>query len=193
MRRQYRVSWQFGIMFLVLWLFMASIVLGVRLSVDENESDWAMITHKTYEFSLEYPTKWQAKTYGEDGFKGDKEFKLWIYRSLLDPFRVEVRYRAMESPALQDVITWSNERIERYKKVKNGGSRDYTELRMFEDMIGDQSVVRRIYTMSGLQIEEVYIARRHDMIIIALRTPESQFDSYKDEFERILNSFEPLQ
>lgn len=41
--------------------------------------------------------------------------------------------------------------------------------------------------------EDVYIARNSDMIIITLQSNTLEFDSYLDDFNRIVSSFEPLK
>ena len=180
----------------IVWLIVAALFMGVTApwNSGEAESKWETITHPVYDFSLEYPTKWRLQTFGEYGFKGDRDFKLWIYRSQRNSFRVDVRFRGKDlPPTLEDVVLWSNERIEKYKSGNSHADGYYQELEFYEDEVNNHPAIRRIYTMSGMQIEEVYIARQNDMITISLRSPISEFDSYKNDFERIVHSFEPME
>jgi hypothetical protein len=180
---------------IIIWLVVMSLYQGLSgpwNSGDAN-SDWETISHPLYNFSIEYPTKWRLETYGEYGFKGVRDLKVWIYRSMSDSFRVDVRYRSKDSPSLKEVIQWSNESIDQFKSRPSHIEGYYQELDFYEDLVHETPVARRIYIMSGLQIEEVYFALDNDMVIISLRSPITEFDSYKDDFERIVESFSPTE
>ena len=49
-----------------------------------------------------------------------------------------------------------------------------------------------LFKKSQLVIEEVYISRSHDMVIITLKVDEESFDEYLENFNRMVDSFEPL-
>lgn len=188
-----KVSWKMAVLFVFIWFIAASILLDFWPIV-RTEGEWQTITNSEYGFSVDYPTKWNARIYGENGFKGGKEIKLRIYRSAVGIFGISVRYQAFNNPNLEDVANWGNRRIEEINEYRLKHDKPLMEeVFLKEDIIREQAILRRRYAQSDYSIEDVYIARSDDMIIITLQAPTDSFESYLDDFNSIVASFRPLE
>ena len=173
-------------------------ILLVGCNYSKNNSSWKTVSHEEYGFSIDYPSRWNAQTYDVDGRKGDKEVKLDVYSSLWGDLWISVRQNEnVPKPNLNDVIDWSNQRINKYQRssLEHEGDLDYyfEEIFLNEDKIDEYSVMRRRYQLGILLREEVYIARETDMFIITLQYPETGFENYLDDFNYMVNSFSPLE
>lgn len=192
MRKKIILSLVITLSFLAIWLVVLSVLL--QLPINRSQTEWATITNAQYNFSVDYPTKWIARTYGEHGFKGEKDVKLLIYRSLLGYFEIAVYYQPASEPTLQDVITWGDMRI---AKINQGlirrGEETIEKSVIEEDTIDGHKIAKRVYWGGGVKNEDVYIARTNDMIIIRLQSEEDDFEKYLPDFEKIVQSFRPLQ
>lgn len=194
MRKQVQASWRTILIFLLVWFIGASILLDFWPIV-RSEGDWKTITNLEFGFSVDYPTKWKARTYGEHGFKGGDEIKLRIYRSLTGIFVITVQYLEMPNPTVEDAVKWGNSRIS--DSIDNlraqGKPPNYETIELEEITIDGHTVMRQRYKLGNAMYEEVYIARTNDIIIITLQAVETEFDSYLEEFNAIVASFRPLE
>jgi len=182
----------------IMFFSVLLITLLVGCNDSKNNSSWKIVSHKEYGFSIDYPSRWNAQTYDVIGRKGDEEVQLDVYSSIWGDLWISVRQNAnVPSPNLNDVIEWSNQRINKYQRnsLKHEGDSDYyfEEIFLKEDKIDEYSIMRRRYQLGILLREEVYIARETDMIIITLQYPETGFEYYLDDFNRMVNSFSPLE
>jgi hypothetical protein len=192
MPKAIRVSWRAIILFVLVWFIGASILLDFWPFI-RSEGKWKTVTNTQYGFSVDYPTKWVARTYDEHGFKGEDEVKLRIYRSLLGVFEIAIRYQEASEPTLAEVVAWGDARITSINRNLVGrGEISYEEVTLWEDIIRGHTVARRVYKREGVMKEDVYIARTNDMIIITLQSEERDFDNYLEDFEAIVVSFKPL-
>jgi hypothetical protein len=193
MRKQIQVSWRTIFLFLLVWFIGASILLDFWPIV-RSEGDWKTVTNMEYGFSVDYPTKWKARTYGEHGFKGGDEIKLRVYRSLMGAFVITVQYQAMPDPTLLDAVSWGKSEID--NSISNltarGEQPNYESIRLEEDVVNGYTVMRQTYKLGSVMYENVYIARTNDIIIISLQAEPSQFDGYLEDFNAIVSSFRPL-
>jgi hypothetical protein len=154
---------------------------------------WKTLMHDQYYFSIEYPGKWTATKYGESGYRGANEIKLYIYRTHFENFSIRIIQIDSENPTLEEVAGWGENRInqlnlnedqpERILKVQN--LRDYI-------VEGNKALVRR-YGNIGRTYEEVYIARPNDMIIIQLSAEADDIEQFLADFYRIVDSFQTLE
>ncbi len=183
MRKQIHVSWPVAILFVLVWFIAATILLDVWPIV-RSEGEWETVTNMEYGFSVDYPTKWKARTYGEHGFKGEDEIKLLIYRSLTGLFEIGVEYKEMPNPTLQDVVAWGESQINKS---------NYVLIKEEEEVLNGYPVIRQRYRLGSAMYESVHIARTNDMIIISLQADEAEFDSYLEDFDAIVASFRPLE
>lgn len=194
MRKQVRVSWRTILIFLLVWFIGASILLDFWPIV-RSEGDWKTITNVEYGFSVDYPTKWKARTYGEHGFKGGDEIKLRIYRSLTGIFVITVQYLEMPNSTVEDAVNWGNSRIN--DSIDNlraqGKQPNYENMGLEERIINGHTAMRQRYRLGNAMYEDVYIARTNDIIIITLQAGETEFDGYLEDFDAIVASFRPLE
>ena len=188
MPKKVRTSLLIAILFILLWLILMIVLLQIPIARPEGE--WSTIINSEYSFSLDYPRKWNARTYGEEGFKGSHETRLRIYRSLRDVFEITVYQRTATNPTLDNVVAWGFARI--YKISIRGGNVGYEEFDLYEDTINGQRIRRRIYGSGTVKREDVYIVRPNDMIIITLQSTKNDFDNYNEDFDQILNSFKTI-
>jgi hypothetical protein len=121
--------------------------------------------------------------------------KLEMYQSLLGDFRVFIFQRGSQGvPSLEDVSGWGALRIQEVNEsVSNRRELLWQEIDLWEDSIQGHPVLRRRYGNEQFMFEDVYIARNSDMIIITLQSDAPVFDSYLDDFNRVVASFEPLE
>lgn len=187
-----RTSLKIAFLFVLIWFLAASILLDWWPLIRPS-NEWETITNLEYGFSVEYPTKWKAATYGEHGFKGGDDIKLRIYRSAFGAFVISVRYRAANNPSLEDVVTWGDRRIAEINgNYLQRGQTGCEILDEWSDVIREQEVIRRRYDCGDTSKEDVYIARTNDLIIIILQTDKGELDSYIEDFEAIVASFRPI-
>jgi len=194
-RKTFHVTWPFVLGFTVLWLILMFVLLRGRLPVAPDKVVWSRIVNDEYNFSIEYPSKWAADTFGEHGSRGATDMKLEIYQSLLGNFRVFIFQRNHQGePNLEDVNNWGALKIkEANESFNNRGDPRWQEFDLWEDSIQGHPVLRRRYGNEQFMFEDVYIARSSDMIIITLQSDAPVFESYLDDFNRVVASFEPLE
>ena len=195
MHRKVRISWRTAILFVLVWFLGATILLDLWPLV-RNKGEWKTITNTQYGFSVDYPTKWIARTYGEHGFKGGDEIKLRIYRSALGDFLIRIDYMVMPTPTLDDTVAWGQSKIDSSiaNIIEQDREPNFTLINLEEMAVNGHPVVRKRYKIrDGIMYESVYIARASDMIIITLQANELDFDSYLEDFDAIVASFRPLE
>ena len=145
-------------------------------------------------FSLEYPDKWRVKLFNESGDKGAHETKLTILGRGPGFNGIVVKWVEMESPTVEDAASWDDIRLTKLGKAANSrGEAGYRQISLEEDELNDTPILRRIYRLRNGQFEAVYIARANDFIIITLQTTQDYHDKYKEDFDRVVESFRPLQ
>jgi hypothetical protein len=155
--------------------------------------EWRTITNDLYHFSVEYPTKWSTRIYGENGHRGADEVKLRIYRSFTGYFEIAVQRKEAIDPSVNDVADWGEDRIERLNRIKPRSRESYQELDFRVDFVEGNKVFVRRYADGEITKEDVYIARENDMIIITLQSETDDFDEYLEDFYRIVDSFRTVE
>ncbi|MCB0033516.1 MAG: hypothetical protein KDE51_05845 [Anaerolineales bacterium] len=173
-------------------------------ATQSNNPQWVTVKHEQYNFSIDYPTKWVVNLYGEVGYKGVDEQKLIIgpqrptfgLPSPSSTFSIIVRQRPFDNPSLQDALKWGNETIDQNPLQEGLQTKPgYKEFLFQEEEIAGYNAIRQRYTYSylgGMIIEELYIPRENDMIIISLGVQEEYFNSFYPDFQRIVNSFKTI-
>jgi hypothetical protein len=78
-------------------------------------------------------------------------------------------------------------------QLRGRGESPLTEIGLWEDKIEGELISRRRYGNERIMFEDVYLARNSDMIIITLQSGAAEFESYLDDFNRIVDSFEPVE
>lgn len=194
MRKKVLFSFSVAFLFLAVWSVLMIVLLQLPINGRQSRTEWETITNTQYNFSVEYPTKWLARTYDELGKRGYEPVKLDIYRSLLGNFKIEVLFQSASNPTLEDVVSWGDARINSgNKSLQSRGEDTYEKSPLQEDTINGQEILRRVYQRSVIKSEDIYIARDNDMIIITLQSEKEDFDAYLEDFERIVQSFRPLE
>ncbi len=194
MVKQTRFSWGKVLLFVFVWFIAYSFLSGFWPIV-RSDGEWKTITNLQYGFSIDYPTKWNAQIYDESGFKGEDDVKLRIYRSFRDIFEISVEYKSASEPTLKEVIEWGKSQIDDSIASLNsrGIEPNYSLIYSEETVISGHTVVRERYRLGEAMYENIYLARKNDMIIITLQTKETEFDSYLEDFNVIAASFRPLE
>lgn len=189
MRKTFSIPWRTALIFVLIWFIVASILLDFWPFV-RTEGGWKTLTHEQYGFTIDYPSQWVARQYGEHGHKGADEIKLIIHRSWLS-FQITLRRKEFSNPTLEDAVAWGDAMSSHLRGgLDEQGDPAYEE--MWEDNIQGHPVVRRRYKYRSTMYEDVYIARRNDLIIIRLQSEEHDFYNHLPDFERIVSSLRPL-
>ncbi|MCB8979038.1 MAG: hypothetical protein H6657_16615 [Ardenticatenaceae bacterium] len=183
-----KISLKTALLFVMVWLLLASISLGYW-PVNRSEGEIATITHELYGFSIDYPTKWKIDTYGENGYRGNDDLKLQIYRTTLNNFAIFIYQTCATEATLQDVHSWRMKPITRLNREEF----TYSRISYDEDELNGYPIIRHIYIINDTKFEEVYIARSDDMLSIRLQAPIEDFDSYLEEFDALVASFRSLE
>lgn len=159
-----------------------------------NQIVWKTASHSEYGFSVDYPTRWISRTYGEHGYRGQDEAKLLIDdRSPQNIFAITIFYFEKSDPSLEDVVFWGDLRIESSNRnFTRRGEDNYEVIDEWNDSINGEPITRRKYGNTSIVKEDVYLARDNDMIIITFQATPTDFQLYKDDFDRIISSFRPL-
>jgi hypothetical protein len=182
-----------ALLFIIGWSFFMAILTDSMPFGRGPEGEWATITHEKYDFSIDFPTKWKIDTYGDEGHRGLDEVKLRIWENNLNSFKIEIWLTPYEAPTLEDVVEWDERWLERgIENVTSRGGKDYKEIAFENSTIQDQKVLRRTYTLGDYFYEVVYIARTNDMAKIKLQSPKGTYESYLEDFNRIVSSFSPI-
>lgn len=191
-RKTLHVSWPIVLIFTMVWvLFMGVLIFGSPFRGTDGE--YETVTNEQYNFSVTYPSKWRAHAYGEWGFRGQHEVRLRIFLTQFGSFEISISSKAAHQPAVEDVAAWGFDRLQQ----ANSGSQASESLGFLahpltEDEIAGERVLKRRYSNQQWELEEVYIARAEDMIIITLYSGGSVTDSLQSEFNKIVASFRPV-
>lgn len=192
-RKTVHVSWPVVLAFTVLWLVVMALLYGPRFP-RASGSEFRSVRSEQFGFSVIYPAKWRAHTYGEEGFRGQTEVKLRIFERQFGSFEITISRQAAPQPTVQDVAAWGAERIDRTNERLQGSSTPQFEAyALTEGETAGQQVLRRRYSNNRTEVEEIYIARTNDMIIITLDSDASAYESLLDEFNQIAESFRPIE
>ncbi|MFZ0546383.1 MAG: hypothetical protein WAM60_13140 [Candidatus Promineifilaceae bacterium] len=182
----------FTVVFILFWLLVASHNLGLWNYL-RPAGEWKTITNDLYHFSVDYPTKWSAHTYGEYGDRGASEIKLRIYGSLYSDFKISIEQMSAETPTLDDVVEWGERRIIHLNIGERRSRYIYRELSSRIDFVDGNKVIVRRYGNVERTFEEVYIARPDDMLMIRLQVDTEDLDQYLDDYYRIVDSFHTIE
>ncbi|RMG69628.1 MAG: hypothetical protein D6711_19090 [Chloroflexi bacterium] len=177
--------------FVLVWLLAALSVLNLWPSGDQNE--FKTITHERYGFSLQYPARWRAALYGENGLRGNRETKLRITGSGLEAFSVNVYYQQLEHPTMEDAIKLTDAYIKRgdfYASSENLPLCTLSE--RYEELLKNKIVIKQKYNCHDSYYYQVLFPRQNDIIIIEYEASSDVYEKYLPEFEAIVNSFTPL-
>lgn len=159
---------------------------------------WTTTSSERYSFQVDHPAKWVSHHYGEFGWHGNEEIKLRI-SGIDEGFNgVYVRWIPVENMSIEDAAALGKELIiQNIQPTIKRGEPGFSELDYYTSVIHDVQVIRRKYSYAlpgeGIINEDVYIARADDLIIISLETSANSYNLYSDTFERILQSFKPLE
>lgn len=189
---------------MIFLIVIYAVVLGIlnQKSVNEegsSEDGWRKVNHEQFDFSIEYPSSLSMILGNEKGYKGARHIRFSAYtESWQTPQNLSftVETQPAETPALEDVVAWSDEDLDEIRtdpvRAINFG---FEEISLLESQVGDLPVYRRryAYRQSGLLFEEVYIARENDMVVITFRVEEEYFDEYLQVFNQMVDSFKPLR
>ena len=183
-----KIPWKTLLIFVIVWLLLASISLGYWPLI-RNEGEIATSVHELYGFSIEYPTKWKISQYGENGYRGNDDLKLQIFKNTSNDFRIFIYQTIVSEATLQDVHSWRMQSITRLNREEY----KYSRISFDEDELRGYPILRHVYIVNNTKYEEVYIVRSHDMLSIRLQAPIREFDNYLEEFNAIVASFRPLE
>ena len=187
MRKTFDLPWPVSVFLFVVILLVGFGFLNA-LSSPPPESvprdQWETITHELYGFSLDYPPRWLAETYGESGFKGNKLVKIRINRGFAGTVFVRVYYQPAIHPTLEDVERWGQ-----YAGALR--SESATVLSFENTALNGHEVTKRTYRSTNTY-QDVYIARENDMILIQLQAQDSDFWDFLPTFDEIVASFRPM-
>lgn len=184
---------------LIIILILLTLLSNCESKTSTQEDDgWDLVNHEAFNFSIEYPNNLYMQLGNEFGYRGRKNTRFIVFTTGAQRPRnliITVETQSAESPTLNDVINWGNEDLDEIKsdpamKINRG----FEEIFLVEEQINNVPVYRRRYAFrrSGLLYEEVYIARGNDMVILKLEVDEDYLDNNLIIFNRMVNSFEPL-
>ncbi|MEM7118340.1 MAG: hypothetical protein AAF614_38280 [Chloroflexota bacterium] len=184
---------------LVVMLILVALLSSCDSKIFTQENDgWDSVTHEAFNFSIEYPDNLYTQLGNEFGYRGRKNTRFIVFTTGAQRPRnliITVETRSAESPTLNDVINWGNEDLDEIKSDPVMTiNRGFEEIFLVEEQINNVTVCRRRYAFrrSSLLYEEVYIARANDMVILTLEVDEDYLDNNLIIFNRMVDSFEPL-
>lgn len=189
-RKTFYAPWPVALAFVAVWLILAFLLTGPPLRRAANEGEFATITHKQYGFSIVYPTKWRVRTYGDAGYRGDDESKLEVFYNEFGPFWIEVRQKDVYQPDLKDAARWG---LKGFETVNLDPSTRFEVGPLTEETVNGQPALRRRFTSEQYIIEEVYLVRASNIIILRLTSEVGTFEDVQDEFNRIVASFRSIE
>jgi len=179
------------LIFVLVWLLAALSVLNLWPSGDQNE--FKTITHDQYGFSLQYPARWRATLYGENGLRGNRETKLRITGSGLEAFSVRVYYQQLEHPTMEDAIKLTDAYIKKSNLYLSSENLPLcVQIERYEEIIKNKIITRQMYQCNDSYYNQVLFPRQNDIIIIEYRALSNVYEKHLPEFEAIVNSFTPL-
>ena len=155
-----------------------------------NLAPWKTVTDEQYGFSFEYPSSWDAQTYGESGFRGYHNLKAAAFADL-PPFfatvnrSVRIHWMLMENPTLEQVAQWGAEEIVQYD--------GFNVSVPVEVQIGlhNYPAMLQTYQTRNLFKEVYYLHSEDSAYIIELRAGEFNSDA-ESIFEHVLATFQIL-
>ena len=190
-RKTIYVPWPVALAFVLVWLLLMALLSGRLWRSPADVGEFATITHEQYSFSIVYPTKWRAETYGEAGYRGDHELKLQVFYDLFGPFWINVTQKdANYPPTLDNAVMWG---IRRFDEVNRDRATRYEAGPLRAETVDGQPALRRRFTSQKYTVEDVYIARANDMITISLTSEVGTFEDVLDEFNQIVASFRSIE
>ena len=190
-----RVSNRTAAIFGIGWLILMYALYDVRPLAFITNS-WKTTTHINFNFSIEHPRRWVAHKYGESGFRSKDDVVIRLSSDMETAFNsVWIQHRWAENPTLDDAVNWGEDYLQsiRQNAYRSGNTLAYEEFDYWEDNIHGVPISRRVYQLGSLVNEDVYIARSNDMIIITIETSQDQYENHKPEFDRLVESFSPLE
>ena len=174
------------------WLILMYALYDVRPLAFLTNS-WKTTTHSKFNFSIEHPRRWVEHRYGELGYKSNDDVVLRLASDMKTAFNsVYIQHKWADNPTLDDVANWGKFYIGK-RMQRAARSFDYEELELFSDDIQGVPILRRVYRYGPMVNEDVYIVRSNDMLIITIETSQAQYENYKPEFDRLVESFSPLE
>ncbi len=185
-RKTVYVPWPVALAFVAVWLLLAFLLAGPPLRRTAEGEEFATITHEQYGFSVVYPTKWRARTYGEAGYRGDDDRKLEVFYNEFGPFWIQVRQKDVYQPDLEDAVRWS---LKGFETVNHDPSTRFEAGPLTEETVNGQPALRRRFISEQYIIEEVYLVRASTIIILRLTSEVGTFEDVLDEFNQIVASF----
>mgnify|MGYP001144594080 CR=1 FL=1 len=187
MRKTVSVSPIFFALFIIIWLALFIFGSGYWRLLSQSEDEILTVEHDIYNFTIDYPGKYIARQYGNEGYRGHEELKLRIEKTSYDKMGIWFEYREFENPIVDDVLRWRNEQ----SKLGSVGT---LKKQLSPVEIDEYDAWELDYTYeNGTSVNEVYVLRDNDMFIITLLAPSGSIAGYRNDFEFILNSFQPLE
>lgn len=182
---KFRRNWKTDLIFIAAWLLIASYVLNFW-SVFQKEGSISTLYHDEYRFQVDYPSKWRASEFGEEGFKGGKNIRLRIDKGILSSVLITLYQEDFDNPTLNDVFTW---RAQSLVKTRANVEDIFTE----EELVNSITVIRYRYLTNGTLFEEVMFARKNDMISIRLQATAGEFEENYENFLDLVSSFKTVE
>lgn len=181
-----------------LTLLGVSLVIGILLiawviTEPPRLPEVITVKHDEFNFVLDHPSKYVSTLYDESGYHGNHDIRLILSKIFYlagqpETFVIRVESRTINNPSLQDVVKWSDEGLENLSS--NFG---FEDISLEETELNGQPIMRRLYSTQTVKYEEVLIPRSKDMFIITLIISKEYFNEYHADFNRIVESFRPLE
>ena len=188
-----KISKRAFVVFFIFWLVGMYIVYDFR-PLANLSNNWVTFTSSRYGFSIDHPQKWIPREYGEDGYKGVDNLIFVLSGDFYPGFNnIWVRSQSIKNPTIEDVERWGKSYIiEISSQLRAREEQGFEEIYIEQEVMNGATIIRRKYILGNLINEDVYIARENSMIIVTLRTSQGKFAQYKEEFDRIILSFTPI-
>jgi hypothetical protein len=175
------------------WLLTLIMLVACEISMPNEQKkyqveNWNVFTSSIYNYTLEYPSDWQAREY-LDGLKGNKDIIATIIPPTAFTAAVTIKQIQNENLSVEDVADWGEELITSRFEFS---AYELQELEAIELANGQKALTRTYLTSIDKPISsrymDVYIAREHDGLIIRFGVVENKYDSVKEIFEHMLES-----
>lgn len=200
-RKTVYVPFWVAALFIMFWaLVMVSMQSATEVNYREPSDKWCELANRYKTLSIDYPCNWSGEVSRRLPTERDRDQVIILD---IQPFvahrwdpRITVEQGMIGDMSLKQVMSWSNRSLQdEHLLTDDAGNRIYEEVYVKSDTIGGHPVLRRrmiLHFEPPVIIEDVYVARPDDAIVIRLRTDEETLEEVLPVFDRVVQSFGPL-
>ncbi len=178
---------------IVFQIIILSIVSCEAISRTSSNED-SIFTNNVGNYSIKYPSGWKAMElpYG----RGADDYATGLIMKPIPGYPiVDISQKTAKQPTMDEIVKWGEERISlRYNDQDEVNDYQLDDLVVLNE--SELQMAKRTYLITfndknyePLKKEDVYIIIGQEMFIITYSAPVSDFDSYYETFQNMIQSF----